>query len=239
MEQNVTIPLAILAGFLSFASPCVMPLVPAFLGYMSGAAVNRADGTVQRLNTFWHALAFILGFSVIFGLFGVFLGLLGYWLQDLIPWIQKIGGIIIIVFGLHMIGVFKIPFLYEERRVEVERKASWGYLSSFLMGVFFAAGWTPCVGPILGGIILLATDAATAWQGAALFVAYSLGLGIPFLLFGLAFDAMSGFLKRANQYLNIVSIISGIFLLVLGILIFTDSLTYLARFGSFLGSETL
>ena len=106
-------------------------------------------------------------------------------------------------------------------------------------GVFFAAGWTPCVGPILGGIILLATDAATAWQGAALFVAYSLGLGIPFLLFGLAFDAMSGFLKRANQYLNIVSIISGIFLLVLGILIFTDSLTYLARFGSFLGSETL
>ncbi len=239
MEQNVTIPLAVLAGLLSFASPCVMPLVPAFLGYMSGATVNRADETVRRLNTFWHALAFVLGFSVIFGLFGVFLGLVGYWLQDLIPWIQKIGGIIIVVFGLHTIGLLKIPFLYEERRVEIERKSSLGYLSSFIMGVFFAAGWTPCVGPILGGIILLATDTTTAGQGAVLFAAYSLGLGIPFLLFGLAFDAMSSFLKRVNRYMNVVSIISGIFLIALGILIFTDSLTYLARFGSFLGGEAL
>lgn len=239
MEQNVTVPLALLAGLLSFASPCVMPLVPAFLGYMSGAAVNRADANLRRLNTFWHALAFVLGFSVIFGLFGVFLGLLGYWLQDLIPWIQKIGGIIIVIFGLHTIGLFKIPFLYEERRLEVERKPSLGYLSSFIMGVFFAAGWTPCVGPILGGIILLATDTTTAGQGAVLFAAYSLGLGIPFLLFGLAFDAMSGFLKRVNRYMNVVSIISGVFLIALGILIFTDSLTYLARFGSFLGGEVL
>jgi len=206
---------------------------------MGGAAVSQSSGIARRLNTFWHALAFVLGFSVVFGIFGVFLGLLGYWLQDLIPWIQKIGGIIIIVFGLHTIGLLKIPFLYQERRVEIERKSSLGYLSSFIIGVFFAAGWTPCVGPILGGIILLATDAATALQGAVLFIAYSLGLGLPFLIVGFAFDAMSGFLKRINRYMNIISIISGIFLIVLGILIFTDSLSYFARFGSFLGGEAL
>jgi cytochrome c-type biogenesis protein len=237
MEQNITIPLAILAGLLSFASPCVMPLVPAFLGYMGGTTVSGQP--TGRLHTFWHALAFVLGFTVVFGVFGVFLGLLGYWLQDLLPWFQKIGGIIIIFFGLHTMGLLKIPLLYQERRVEIERQSSLGHLSSFLMGVFFAAGWTPCVGPILGGIFLLAADAATALQGAILFIAYSLGLGIPFLIAGLAFDAMSGLLRRLNRYMNIISIISGVFLIVLGILIFTDSLGYFARFGSFLGGESL
>jgi cytochrome c-type biogenesis protein len=238
MEETLTIPIAVLAGLLSFASPCVLPLVPAFLGYMAGATVGQSGETPRKLHTFWHSLAFVLGFSVVFGIFGVFLGLLGYWLQDtILPWIQKIGGIIIVAFGLHTMGLIKIPFLYQERRVEVERRSSLGYLSSFTMGLFFAAGWTPCVGPILGAIMLLAADSGTALQGAILFSAYSLGLGIPFLIVGLAFDAVSGFLRRINQYMNIISIVSGIFLVILGVLVFTDSLRYFARFGSFFGGH--
>lgn len=229
MEQNLTIPIAIFFGFLSFASPCVLPLVPAFLGYMGGATVSQGTGSRGRLHTFWHALAFVLGFTLVFAILGGVMGLLGFWLQDtVLPWIQRIGGLIIIVFGLHTIGVIQIPLLYQEHRVEVERKSSLGYLSSFLMGLFFAAGWTPCIGPILGAIILLATDSGTALQGAILFAAYSIGLGIPFLIVGLAFDALSGFLRRANRYMGVISIVSGVLLVILGLLLVTDSMRYVA-----------
>ena len=237
MQGQLSIPIALLAGLLSFASPCVMPLVPAFLGYMGGTAVKQPGKSGWNLHTFWHSLAFVLGFSVVFGIFGVFLGLLGYWIQDMLPWFQKVGGVIMVVFGLHTMGLIRIPLLYQERRIEVERKTSLGYFSSFLMGLFFAAGWTPCVGPILGSIMLLAADAGTAMQGAVLFIAYSLGLGIPFLIAGLAFDAMSGFLRRINRYMNIISIVSGLFLIILGFLVFTDSLRYFARFGTFIGGS--
>ena len=229
MEQNLTIPIAVFFGLLSFASPCVLPLVPAFLGYMGGAAVSKDAGGRRRLHTFWHSLAFVLGFTLVFAILGGIMGLLGFWLQGtVLPWIQRIGGIIIIIFGLHTIGVIQIPLLYQEHRVEVGRKSSLGYLSSFLMGLFFAAGWTPCIGPILGAIILLATDSGTALQGTILFAAYSIGLGIPFLIVGLAFDAMSGFLRRINRYMGVISIISGVLLIVLGMLLLTDSMKHVA-----------
>lgn len=233
-EENVTLPIAVVAGLLSFASPCVMPLVPAFVGYLGGTTVKQAGAAPRRLDTFWHALAFVIGFTVIFVALGASFGLLGQLLYDALPLIQKAGGIIIIVFGLNMLGLVKIPFLYQERRIEMQKKADLGYLSSFLMGLFFSAGWVPCVGPILAAILLLASDVQTAGRGAALLAAYSLGLGIPFLAVGLAFNALSGLLRRANRYLNIVSIISGVFLILVGVAIFTDSLRYLAQFGSFL-----
>lgn len=233
-EENVTLPIAVLAGLLSFASPCVMPLVPAFVGYLGGTTVKQADAAPRRLDTFWHALAFVIGFTVIFVALGASFGLLGQLLYDALPVIQKVGGIIIIVFGLNMLGLVKIPFLYQERRIEMQKRADLGYLSSFLMGLFFSAGWVPCVGPILAAILLLASDVQTAGRGAALLAAYSLGLGIPFLAVGLAFNALSGLLRRANRYLNIVSIISGVFLILVGVAIFTDSLRYFAQFGSFL-----
>ena len=240
MEQHLTIPIAVFFGFLSFASPCVLPLVPAFLGYMGGAAVSGGKGSHRRLHTFWHSLAFVIGFSLVFAVLGGVMGLLGFWLQGtILPWIQRIGGIIIIIFGLHTIGVIQIPLLYQEHRVEMDRKSSLGYLSSFLMGLFFAAGWTPCIGPILGAIILLATDSGTALQGTILFAAYSIGLGIPFLIVGLAFDAMSGFLRRVNQYMGVISIISGVLLILLGLLLLTDNMKYVAALSnSALGAYT-
>ena len=234
--ENLSIPIAIFGGLLSFASPCVMPLVPAFLGYLSGTAVNQSGESTRRLDTFWHALAFVLGFSVIFVALGASLGAIGKLIYDWLPWIQKIGGVIIVLFGLHTIGVFKIPFLYQERRLEMGKKPSWGYFSSFLMGIFFSAGWMPCVGPILAAIYFLASGTQTAAQGALLLGAYSLGLGIPFLIVGLAFQAIAPYLRRLNRYLPIVSTVSGIFLILVGIAIFTDSLRYFARFGSFLGN---
>jgi cytochrome c-type biogenesis protein len=233
--DNVTLPLAVFGGLLSFASPCVLPLVPAYLGYLSGRAVTTSGGAFRRLDTFWHALAFVLGFSVIFVSLGASIGLLGKLLYDSLPLLQKIGGIIIVLFGLHTIGLFKIPLLYQERRVEIRKKDALGYVSSFLMGVFFSAGWVPCVGPILAAILLLASNVQTATQGAMLLGAYSLGLGIPFLAVGLAFNALSGPLRRLNRHLGVVSVVSGAFLVAIGALVFTDSLRYFARFGSFLG----
>lgn len=233
-EENITVPIAVLAGLLSFASPCVMPLVPAFLGHLGGTAVSQSEGEIRRLGTFWHALAFVLGFTVIFVALGASIGLLGQLLYDSLPWIQKVGGIVIIVFGLHTMGLLKIPMLYQQRRIEMEKKSSLGYFSSFLLGLFFSAGWVPCVGPILAAILLLASEMRTATEGALLLAAYSLGLGIPFLAVGAAFNALSGPLRRANRYLNIVSVVSGIFLIAMGVLIFTDNLRYFAQFGSFL-----
>lgn len=233
--DNINIPIAILGGLLSFASPCVLPLVPAYLGYLSGRSIGEGDGQ-QKLHMFWHSLAFVLGFTVVFVALGASIGILSSVFFTWRPWITKIGGIVIIVFGLHTIGLLKIPLLYQERRVEMRRRPALGYLSSFLMGIFFSAGWMPCVGTILAAIMTLATNVDTAGQGAALLGAYSLGLGIPFLAAGLAFNALGGFLRRVNRHLHVVSVVSGVFLILVGVLVFTNSMQYFARFGSFLGA---
>ena len=233
--ENLNIPIAFLAGLLSFASPCVMPLVPAYLGYLSGRAVGDAGEGERRLDTFWHALAFVLGFSLVFIALGGLVGLLGNLLFDSKLVLQKVGGVIIVLFGVHTLGLIRIPFLYQERRLEMHKKSELGYLSSFVMGIFFSAGWVPCVGPILAGILGLAYSTQTTGQAVLLLAFYSLGLGIPFLLAGLAFGAISGWLRRANRYLRVVSVVSGVLLVVLGVLMVTDKLTYFARFGSFIG----
>jgi len=228
--QNLNALLAFGAGVLSFLSPCVLPLVPAYLGYLSGISVIKGE-EIPRRKVFLHALAFVLGFSAIFTLMGASAGLVGRFLYQIMPWVQKIGGLVIIFFGLHVIGVLKIPFLYQEKRLGHSTSLGWGYASSFLTGVFFSAGWTPCVGPILAAILLLASNTATMMQGAFLLAVYSLGLGIPFLLMGAAFSAVSEWLRRLNRYMNAISIASGLFLIIIGFLIFTDMLRYLAAFG--------
>jgi len=236
--SNITFAVALLAGLFSFLSPCVLPLVPAYIGYLSGAVITAEGITVGRRTTFLHALGFVLGFSLIFILLGVTAWSIGDLLYGYLPWLAKIGGVVLIVFGLALTGVFKLPFLYAEKRIQVQVNPSLGYLSSFLVGIFFGAGWTPCVGPILGGILILASNAATATQGALLLAAYSLGLGVPFLLVGAAFDAATDVIRRLNQRSHWVSIASGVVLILLGVAVLTNQLVVLARYGPFINLES-
>lgn len=223
-------------------------------------AANRTKPAPQsghRLTTFFHALAFVLGFGAVFTLIGSAAGLLGYSLNIYLPLIQRIGAVMLVIFALVTLGVFRwavtqitrrvdlqtnpaaaalvslLDFfnrlLYTERRVTEMHQVNrnWGYLSSAMLGVSFSAGWVPCVGPILASIFFLAQDSATAAQGAGLLAIYSLGLGIPFLITGAAFSSASTFLRQLNRHANIVSIISGIFLLYVAYLLWSDSLVLL------------
>lgn len=236
--SNVTLPLALFAGLLSFLSPCVLPLVPAYLGYLSGAAVSQTDEAhAKRSATFLHALFFVLGFSVIFVALGATASLIGQLLNQHIYTLQKLGGIVVIIFGLHTIGIIKVPFLYFEARAEMKARPKLGYLSSFLIGLVFAAGWTPCVGTVLSAIFFLAADTQTLGQGMLMLAAYSLGLGLPFLLVGAAFETISPWLRKLNRHLNVVSVVSGVFLIAVGVAIFAGWLSYLARFGTFLNFD--
>ncbi len=237
--SSVTLPLALLAGLLSFLSPCVLPLVPAYLGYLSSATVRETDeARVSRLTTFLHAVFFVLGFSTIFViLWGGAATLLGQLLNQHLYTVQQIGGIVVIIFGLHTAGIIKIPFLYIEARAEMKARPKLGYLSSFVIGVVFAAGWTPCVGTVLSAILLLAADTQTLGQGMLMLAAYSLGLGFPFLVVGAAFETITPWLRKLNRHLKVVSIISGIFLIAVGVAIFAGWLGSLARFGSFFDIE--
>lgn len=236
--SSVTLPLALFAGLLSFLSPCVLPLVPAYLGYLSGATVGQpGEAKTQRYATFLHALFFVLGFSAIFVALGATASIVGQLLNQHIFTLQRIGAIIIIVFGLHTIGIIKIPFLYYEARAEIKARPELGYFSSFLIGLVFAAGWTPCVGTVLSAIFFLAADTQTLGQGMLMLAAYSLGLGLPFLLVGGAFETISPWLRKLNRHLRIVSVVSGVFLIAVGVAIYTGWLSYLTRFGTFLNIE--
>lgn len=223
---NISVFLAFIAGLLSFLSPCVLPLAPAYVGYLGGTAMVTTEGVVigDRRATLIHAASFILGFSAVFIALGASVGLIGYLLYDFMPLIQKVGGVLLVIFGLHYMGVFKIPFLYQQKRIEFQADPRLGYFSSLLVGVFFGAGWTPCIGLTLSGILMLAGNAATVGRGAFLLAIYSAGLGVPFLLLGLALDRVSGWLKRLNRRMNLVSIISGLFLIGMGVIVYTNAI---------------
>lgn len=334
-SQNLTLSIAFLAGLLSFASPCVLPLVPAYIGYLGGTAVATGEqGETRRetARTFSHALLFVLGFMIVFVLLGASATFIGRVLLDYTVLLRRVGGVLLVVFGMRlmsigwnrrrwigaavvvavvtfvfdsgllaqgnielsgytivwleesvMMGLIVIAgadwgtarqiilavaagilnylasfdalvpnlvasvlivlitvflnradFFYTEKKLELKRTDQSGYLRSLLFGVVFAAGWTPCIGPILASILVVASQLQTVGQGILLLVAYSLGLGIPFLLVGLAFGPLSKSLRKMNRYLGVVSVVSGVLLVLMGILIFTDSLTFLARYGNFI-----
>jgi len=332
-SQNLTLGIAFLGGLLSFVSPCVLPLVPAYIGYLGGTTVMAGESTQARgeiLRVFSHSLVFVLGFMLVFVLLGASATFFGRMLLDYSLLLQRVGGVLLVVFGMRLMGagwskqrwivsalvvalvtlVFDsgvlasgqlgvgeytlvwleesvmmglivlagagwtmsrqiilavgagvlnflasfdtlVPTLvtsvlitlitiffnradlfYSEKKLEINQSSQTGYLRSLLFGIVFAAGWTPCIGPILAGILIMASQLQTVGQGILLLVAYSLGLGIPFLIVGLAFGPLSQQLRKMNRYLGIVSIVSGVLLVLMGILIFTNSLTYLAQYGN-------
>jgi cytochrome c-type biogenesis protein len=331
---NLTLPIAFLAGLLSFASPCVLPLVPAYIGYLGGTTIlSEGDAGARRetARTFLHALLFVLGFGLVFILLGASATFIGRFLFDSSILLQRVGGVLLVVFGMRLMAVEwdqkrwiaaaamagvatfvldsgliaqgriefgdytltwlmesvmmvlvvlagaawstarqvilavaagilnflagfdavvpnlaasvlivlavillnRAEFFYAEKKIELGQSKQTGYLRSLLFGVVFAAGWTPCIGPILAGILLVASQLDTVGQGIVLLTAYTLGLGIPFLLVGLAFGPLSRWLRRMNRYLGIVSIVSGVLLVLMGLLIFTNSLTFLSQYGNF------
>jgi cytochrome c-type biogenesis protein len=222
---DITLGVAFVAGLLSFLSPCVLPLVPGFLAHLAGLDLgDRADGAGARRRVFLNTLAFVTGFTVVFALVGVLLvALLGSFPPAARTWLSRVAGIVIVLFGLQLLGVIRVPFLDTEHRPRVRRHA--GYLTSFLLGVTFATGWTPCFGAVLGGILTLAV--ANPADAFGLLIAYALGLSFPFLIVGASYAGVSGYLRRFARYTRAVSVALGILLVVVGLLVFFD------RLGSF------
>ena len=226
---RVTIGLAFLAGLASFLSPCVFSLVPAYIGYLGGRAAGGEATENNRFITFTHGLAFVLGFSVVFVTLGVATSAFGRLLFDLRFLLAKVGGIVVIIFGLHMIGVFRIPFLEYDTRVQKAPDRKWGYLSSALMGVFFSAGWAPCVGPVLGAILTLALNGGSISTGISLLSAYSAGLAIPFLLAALGLGWVSLTLRKYGKIMHYVEIAMGGVLVIIGIMLFSGIFERIAQ----------
>ena len=228
--SNITFGLAFLAGLASFLSPCVFSLVPAYIGYLGGRAAGGEANANNRWITFSHGLAFVLWLQRCLYRAGTRGGRGGHFLYDLRFWLAKIGGIVVIIFGLHMIGVFRIPFLEYDVRVHSLPK-KWGYLSSALMGVFFSAGWSPCVGPVLGAILTLALNGGDLVLGAKLLTSYSAGLAIPFLIAALGIGWVSNILRKHGKVMHYVEIAMGIVLVIVGVMLLLGTFELLARYG--------
>jgi cytochrome c-type biogenesis protein len=216
---------AFAAGLLSFLSPCVLPLVPSYIGFLTGMSLPEMSG--RRRVALAHALLFVLGFSLVFVLLGASATALGRALNYYQVWLQRIGGVLIIAFGLVCLGVIKGGFLSQERRVQVERKPV-GYLGSALVGIAFGAGWTPCIGPVLGAILGLAATSQDLVRGTLLLAAYSAGLAVPFLVAAAALDSFLGWFQRFRRYLPWVMRASGVLLIFVGGLMVTGEFTRLA-----------
>ena len=218
---------AFLGGLISFLAPCVLPIIPGFLAYLAGA--SSTDTGSKRKEIFINSIFFVLGFSIVFALLGVLLNtLLEGIAYDVQTWLSRIGGVMIIFFGLYLVGLIKIPFLEREYKFGVKTQFKSRYVTSFLFGLAFAAGWTPCVGPALGVILgLAATEPGSAF---ILLLTYALGLGIPFLIVGAFTGQATEFINRHAVGLKYLNIVFGVILLALGVLIFTQKLSLIANF---------
>jgi cytochrome c-type biogenesis protein len=227
MTQPATLSLAVafLAGLLSFLSPCVLPLVPSYLGFVTG--MTPAEMTGRRRVAMLHSVLFVLGFSLIFLLLGATATALGRALRYYEVWIQRAGGVLIIFFGLVCLGVFKFGFLQQEKRVHLEEKPL-GYAGSLLVGIAFGAGWTPCIGPVLGAILGLAATSEDLGRGVLLLGTYSVGLAVPFLLAAWAVESFFDWFQRFRRFLPWVQRASGVLLVFVGLLLATGQFTRLA-----------
>jgi len=220
-----TVGLAVAAGLLSFLSPCVLPLIPSYVGFLTGLSLEQLE--VRRGTALVHALWFVTGFSLIFVALGATASVLGVLLLRYQVWIGRLGGVLVILFGLYLLGVLRPQFLLQQRQIQLARKPV-GYVGSAIVGVTFGAAWTPCIGPILGAILTLAAAQASVGHGIALLAAYSVGLAMPFLATALALDRFLVWFQRFRPYLVWVDRVAGLLLLALGLLLVTDRFTLLA-----------
>lgn len=225
--ENISFFAAFGAGLVSFVTPCIMPLVPVYIASLVGPEILDQKTSTKRMPVFLHSLSFVLGFSVVFTLMGALVGLAGIVINPQSLLIQRISGSLLLFFGLFMLLALKIPWLNYEKRLSPSLGRNSGYLRSFLIGGTFTLAWTPCLSPILGGVLTLALNTETAWNGTFLLASYSLGLGLPFLVIGASFGFFAPLLKRFHRYSNIIYIISGVLLVIIGILILTNNLNWL------------
>ncbi|HEV8243825.1 MAG TPA: cytochrome c biogenesis protein CcdA [Nitrospirales bacterium] len=227
---DISLFIAFAAGLLSFVSPCVLPLVPSYVTYITGLTLEELTSETERARVrgviIINSLLFIAGFSAVFIAFGASASLVGQLLMTYQEFIRKLGGVLIVVFGLYVMGVLKIKFLMSEMRVHLQRRPA-GYVGSVLVGVAFAAGWTPCVGPILGTILLYAGTVDSVLTGVKLLASYSLGIALPLFITALAVDSFLNYFKKLRRYMYGISVASGVFLVLVGVMIYTNSLTLL------------
>jgi cytochrome c-type biogenesis protein len=248
VETNVTLFAAFGAGILSFISPCVLPLIPGYLSYISGLSLDEMRGTpavgaagsaggaavavavpaAVRRQVVIASLAFILGFTIVFVVLGASASALGQYVMSRLNILGKIAGAVVILFGLHTMGVLRIEWLYQEKRVQSQQRPE-GFLGAAVVGMAFAFGWTPCLGPILAGILAVAATQDTVGQGVQLLSAYSIGLGVPFFATALAINRFFAAFARIRRHYHKVEIVSGALLVVIGLLIFTDRFTIIAQ----------
>ena len=235
MIENVTLLAAFGAGLLSFISPCVLPLIPGYLSYISGLSLDemRGTGAIEvpasvRTRVIWSSVAFIIGFSLVFVALGASASVIGQFLMSRLTIMGRIAGVIIVLFGLHTMGLLRIDWLYQEKRVQTNRRPA-GFVGALLVGVAFAFGWTPCIGPILAGILAIAAAQDTVGQGVRLLLAYSLGLAVPFFATALAINRFFAAFARIRKYYHAVELTSGALLVIIGILIATNRFTVIAR----------
>jgi cytochrome c-type biogenesis protein len=235
--QEVTLLAAFVAGVLSFISPCVLPLIPGYLSFVSGVTLDEMRGTGAgaaapasiRRRAVVMSVAFVLGFSFVFISLGASATALGTLLMDHLSLLGKIAGVIIILFGLHMMGVLKIGFLYSEKRMQTSGKPA-GFFGAMLVGIAFAFGWTPCIGPILSAILFVASTQETVTQGVQLLAVYSAGLGVPFIATSLAINKFIAASARIRRHYHAIEVVSGVLMVAVGVLIFTNKFTIIAQF---------
>lgn len=229
---SVSLGLAFVAGILSFLSPCVLPIVPSYVTFITGMTLDEmsADGrSAARARAALHATLFVLGFSIVFVALGATATVLGATLRRSLPLLQQIGGVVIAAFGLYLIGVLRLPWLMRDRRVHLASKPA-GMAGTVLVGVAFGAGWTPCVGPVLASILLYAGVRATMARGMLLLGSYALGLGIPFFVAAVGFNWFLAGTQRMRRWLRPIEITAGVLLVLVGVMLFTGRFTTLSNF---------
>jgi cytochrome c-type biogenesis protein len=233
MSQEVSLLTAFVAGFLSFISPCVLPLIPGYISFISGMTLEQMQGAgasqASRRQLLLASVAFVLGFTIIFVAAGASASAIGRFMFEKAPILEKVAGTILVVLGLHMMGVFRIRLLESDTRIHSQRKPA-GPFGALLVGMAFAFAWTPCIGPILGGILGLAASRESVAEGMQMLAVYSLGLGVPFLLTSVAIDRFFAAAARIRKYYRTIELVSGGLLILVGLLIFFDQFSLIAKY---------